>query len=66
MPDGTWGYFRWAITGLDRGAGNGKDSRVNDGQGRRIEGWTTLVFLGLAVAGTLAAAAARLPHMRGR
>jgi hypothetical protein len=34
---------------------------VNHEQGR-IEGWTTLVFLGLAVAGTLAAAAARLPQ----
>jgi hypothetical protein len=42
-----------------------KDSRVNHGQGR-IEGWTTLVFLGLAVAGTLAAAAARLPFGRPR
>jgi hypothetical protein len=31
---------------------------VNHGQ-ERIESWTTLVFLGLAVAGTLAAAAAR-------
>jgi hypothetical protein len=32
----------------------------------RIESWTTLVFLGLAVAGALAAAAARLPHVQGR
>jgi hypothetical protein len=32
----------------------------------RIEGWTTLVFLGLAVAGALAAAAARLPHAHAR
>ena len=46
---------------LDREATDRKDSRVNHGQGH-IEGWTTLVFLGLAVAGTLAAAAARLPH----
>lgn len=38
---------------------------MNHGQGR-IESWTTLVFLGLAVAGTLAAAAARLPHGRSR
>jgi len=38
---------------------------VNHGQGR-IESWTTLVFLGLAVAGTLAAAAARLPYGRSR
>jgi hypothetical protein len=50
---------------LDREATDRKDSRVNHGQGR-IEGWTTLVFLGLAVAGTLAAAAARLPHARTR
>ena len=51
--------------GLGREADEGKDSRVNHEQGR-IEGWTTLVFLGLAVAGALAAAAARLPHALGR
>ena len=51
--------------GLDREATDRKDSRVNHGQGR-IESWTALVFLGLAVAGTLAAAAARLPHGRSR
>jgi hypothetical protein len=50
-----------AVTGLDRESTERKDSRVNHEQGR-IEGWTTLVFLGLAVAGTLAAAAARLPQ----
>jgi hypothetical protein len=38
---------------------------MNREQGR-IEGWTTLVFLGLAVAGALAAAAARLPHTHAR
>jgi hypothetical protein len=38
---------------------------VNQEQGR-MEGLTALVFLGLAVAGALAAAAARLPHMLGR
>jgi hypothetical protein len=51
--------------GLDREATERKDSQVNHEQGR-IEGWTTLVFLGLAVAGALAAAAARLPHAQGR
>jgi hypothetical protein len=51
--------------GLDREATERKDSRVNHEQGR-IEGWTALVFLGLAVAGALAAAAARLPHAQGR
>jgi hypothetical protein len=61
VPDGTCG----AIAGLDREATERKDSRVNHEQGR-IEGWTTLVFLGLAVAGALAAAAARLPHVQGR
>jgi hypothetical protein len=35
---------------------------VNHEQGR-IEGLTALVFLGLALAGALAAAAARLPHV---
>jgi hypothetical protein len=61
VPDDTCS----AIAGLDREATERKDSRVNHEQGR-IEGWTTLVFLGLAVVGTLAAAAARLPHMRAR
>jgi hypothetical protein len=54
-----------AIAGLDREAMERKDSRVNHEQGR-IEGWTALVFLGLAVAGALAAAAARLPHVQSR
>jgi hypothetical protein len=35
-----------------------KDSRVSHEQGH-IEGWTALVFLGLAVASAVAAAAAR-------
>jgi hypothetical protein len=52
-------------SGLGREARERKDSRVNHEQGR-IERWTTLVFLGLAVAGTLAAAAAHLPHLRSR
>jgi hypothetical protein len=55
VPDGTWRCHRER---LDREATERKDSRVNHGQGR-IESWTALVFLGLAVAGTLAAAAAR-------
>jgi len=38
---------------------------VNHEQGR-MEAWTTLVFLGLAVAGALAATAARLPQVFGR
>jgi hypothetical protein len=38
---------------------------VNQEQGR-IAGLTALVFLGLAVAGALAAAAARLPKVLGR
>lgn len=38
---------------------------MNHEQGR-IEGLTTLVFLGLAVAGALAAAAARFPNVLAR
>jgi hypothetical protein len=34
---------------------------MTDRQGG-IEGWTTFVFLGLAVAAAVGAAAARLPH----
>jgi hypothetical protein len=38
---------------------------MNHEQGR-MEAWTMLVFLGLAVAGALAATAARFPQALGR
>ena len=38
---------------------------MRDQQGG-IEGWTTFVFLGLAVAAAVGAAAAHLPHRRRR
>jgi hypothetical protein len=41
-----------------RSVGHRKDSRVSQKQGH-IEEWTALVFLGLAVASALAAAASR-------
>jgi hypothetical protein len=51
-------YGTSIVPGASIGKPRGKDSRVSREQGH-IEGWTTLVFLGLAVASAVAAAAAR-------
>jgi hypothetical protein len=44
---------------------DGEDSRMREKQGS-IEGWTAFVFLGLALAAVLGAAAARNPQLLGR
>jgi hypothetical protein len=44
---------------------HGEDSRMREKQGS-IEGWTAFLFLGLAVAAALGAAAARAPQILRR